>query len=246
METLKNLSKDCVKLLHKNRLLRPLIRAEVISHTLKDVPISPKIKEATISNYIKDLNLKEDENLTDWLQSNSLTYQDFEEIVLFKEKLKEYVTNNFGSNIESRFMERKNQLDIVVYSLIRVSDYFKAREMYLRLTEKSAEFGDLAIKYSEGIENQTRGIIGPYPLIKAHPKLAKHLRNSKIGEIQKPIEIDQSYLVVRLESYQSAKLDNNMRQQMGSELFDKLIIDKVNDWNKKLLHQSIKTDSSLS
>ena len=63
METLKCLSKDSIKLLHKNRLLRPLIRAEVISHTLKDVDISAEIREKTINNYIKSLQLKDEVNL---------------------------------------------------------------------------------------------------------------------------------------------------------------------------------------
>ena len=242
METLKCLSKDCVRLLHKNRLLRPLIRAEIISNTLKNIHIPTEKKEELIKNYIKNLNLKDEDTLTDWLNANYLSYDDFETMVLSEVKLKEYCTNNFGSNIESRFMKRKDELDIVVYSLLRVSSFFKAREMYLRLTEKSAEFGDLVDQFSEGVEKQTRGVIGPYPLIKAHPKLSNLLRNSKIGEIQKPIEIDESYLVVRLESYQSAKLDNNMRHRMGLELFDQFIAAKVNDWNKELLDQPIETD----
>ena len=136
METLKCLSKDCIKLLHKNRLLRPLIRAEVISNTLKNVHIPKDIEEETINNYIKNLNLKAKEDLTDWLDANDLNYTDFETMVLSEVKLKEYCSNNFGSNIESRFMERKNQLDIVVYSMIRVSSFFKAREIYFRLKDE--------------------------------------------------------------------------------------------------------------
>ncbi len=242
METLKCLSKDSIKLLHKNRLLRPLIRAEVISNTLKNVHIPKDIEEETINNYIKNLNLKAKEDLTDWLDANDLSYTDFETMVLSEVKLKEYCSNNFGSNIESRFMERKNQLDIVVYSMIRVSSFFKAREIYFRLKEKSATFGDLVDQFSEGVEKQTRGVIGPYPLIKAHPKLGDFLRNCKVGEVQKPLEIDQTYLVVRLESYQSAKLDNDMRQKMGLELFEKLIISKINNLNKELLDQSVQTN----
>ena len=230
MESLKCLSKDCVNLLHKNKLLRALIRAEVILDTLKNVQIPEETKDETIKNYIKKLNLKKDEDLTKWLNANELSYKDFEAMVLSEVKLKEYCSNNFGSNIESRFMERKNQLDVVVYSIIRVSSYFKSREIYFRLTEKSATFGDLVDQFSEGIEKQTRGAIGPYPLTKAHPKLANLLRNSKVGEIQEPIEIDKTFLVVRLDSYQSARLDNDMRNKMGLELFEQLIISKVNDF----------------
>ena len=242
MESLKCLSKDCVNLLHKNKLLRALIRAEVILDTLKNVHIPEETKDETIKNYIKKLNLKKDEDLTKWLNANELSYKDFEAMVLSEVKLKEYCSNNFGSNIESRFMERKNQLDVVVYSIIRVSSYFKSREIYFRLTEKSATFGDLVDQFSEGIEKQTRGVIGPYPLTKAHPKLANLLRNSKVGEIQEPIEIDKTFLVVRLDSYQSARLDNDMRNKMGLELFEQLIISKVNDLNKQLVDQFIKTD----
>ena len=244
METLKCLSKDCVKLLHKNRLLRPLIRAEIILDTLKNVHIPDETKQKAIKNYIKNLNLKVEEDLTEWLNANDLSFEDFEEMVLSEIKLKEYCSNNFGSNIESRFMERKNQLDVVAYSIIRVSNFFKAREIYFRLIEKSATFGELVDQFSEGVEKQTRGLIGPYPLIKAHPKLSNLLRKSRIGEIQKPIEIEKTYLVVRLESYQPAKLDESMRQKMGLELFEQLIISRVNNLSKELLDQTIKTEKT--
>ena len=62
---------------------------------------------------------------------------------------------------------------IVIYSLIRVKDFFKARELYLRIIGNEAEFGDLAAEFSEGIEKKTRGVVGPMPLGRSHPNKAK-------------------------------------------------------------------------
>ena len=73
------------------------------------------------------------------------------------------------------------------------------------------------------MEKKTRGIIGPVPLGKAHPKLADHLTNSKPGEIQPPINIDGSCLVIRVESFEAAQLDDFMREKMAEELFDNWI-----------------------
>ena len=101
----------------------------------------------------------------------------------------------------------------------RCSDRFKAEEIYLRLVEKEEDFGTLSALYSEGIENKTRGVIGPLPIGKAHPKLAEVLRTSAKGEVQAPFLIDNSFLVVRVESFDAAKLDNTMREKMAEELF---------------------------
>ena len=93
--------------------------------------------------------------------------------------------------------------------------------------------------YSEGIENKTRGIIGPCPLEKAHPILAEQLRNSKPGKVQPPLEIDSSYIITRVESYEPAKLDESMREKMADELFNIWAESKVNDICANFLRERI-------
>ena len=88
------------------------------------------------------------------------------------------------------------------------------------------EFGELASIHSEGMEKQTRGIIGPIPLDKAHPVLAEQLRTSKIGEVSQPFKVDKYYLVIRVESYKPVQLDNLMREKMSEELFEEWLNSK--------------------
>ena len=153
-------------------------------------------------------------------------------------KIKLLCKQEFEHKAEARFLERKNKLDVVIYSLIRTKDPFKAQELYLRIIENEADFSDLASIYSEGIEKKTRGIIGPVTVEKAHPLMQEILRTSKPGKTNMPVKVDDSFVVVRVESYDSAKLDEFMKEKMGEELFNDLIESKVNDINQLLLEQS--------
>ena len=75
---------------------------------------------------------------------------------------------------EAHFLSRKNQLDKVVYSLLRCKDVF-FQKLFLRIEGNESDFGDLAAQYSEGQERNTKGIIGPVSMTQAHPAVAELL-----------------------------------------------------------------------
>jgi parvulin-like peptidyl-prolyl isomerase len=243
MESLDLLTNECIGLLHKNKLLKPLIRSELTKSTLKEVEIDEKLKEQLIINFNKKLGINNKNEFEAWLEVNETNQSEFEDLALADTRLKKYCEQEFNHCVEAHFLERKNQLDIVVYSLLRLKDFYKARELYLRISEQEADFGDLATLFSEGIENATRGIIGPVPLEQAHPALVDKLRNSNPGEIQPPIPIDGSYVIIRLESLDTALLDNFMRSKMLLELFNKFVDSKTNEYNQNLLNQARKNNN---
>ena len=245
MESLDLLTNQCLNLLHKNKLLKPLIRSELTKSILTKVKIDEELKEELIINLNEKLGIKDQSELETWLKVNEINQSEFEDLALADTRLKKYCEQEFNHSVEAHFLERKNQLDIVIYSLLRLKDFYKARELYFRIYEKEADFGDLATLFSEGIENTTRGIIGPVPLEQAHPALVDKLRNSKPGEVQPPIQIDGSYVLIRLESLDTAHLDNFMRGKMLLELFNKWIDSKTNEYNTNLLNRS-RTNISTS
>ena len=239
MKALELFSNKCIKLLHKNNLLKPLIRYELTSNILSEIHIETKVKEKIISDFREKLNISGDVKLNEWLEENKINKTSFEELALTNIRLNKYCKSNFDHKVEARFLERKNELDIVIYSLIRVNDFFKARELYLRLIGNEAEFGDLASEFSEGIEKKTRGIVGPLALGRAHPKLAEQLRISKPGKIQPPIDVDGSFLVIRVESFDAAQLDDFMREKIAQELFENWIEDQAIELSQNLLKDNL-------
>ena len=236
MESLDCLNKSSIKLLHKNNLLIPLIKSELQKQELNTIEIKKDIKLKAIQDFLQKNGLRDQDSFNEWKIKNNLTDKDVENLTLNELKIKEYLKINFEKKSESRFLERKNELDIVVYSLIRVKDGDLARELYLRIAEKEAEFGDIAFEYSEGIEKRTRGIVGPAPLGSAHPKLIEHLKNKSTGEILPPILIEDSYIIARLESYDSAQLDSFMIEKMSEELFNNWLKTKALEISQKLLN----------
>lgn len=237
MESLELLPKKCIKLLHENNLLKPLIRSELIRNILSKIDIKNEIKEKIITDFIEGLNIPIESSLDEWLKKNGLDKIKMEELALTKIRLKTYCKTNFEHQIEARFLERKQELDIVVYSIIRVQDFFLAREIFFRIQENEASFGDMAAKHSEGLENKTRGIIGPTALEKAHPKLIDMIRQSKVGELHSPTQIDKFYIVFRLEYFEPAKLDNFMKEKMSEELFNNWIEKEANLYKQNLLEK---------
>ena len=138
-----------------------------------------------------------------------------------------------------RFLKRKLELDIVVYSLIRIEDPFQAREIHLRLKDNEANFSDLAANYSAGVEKLTRGIIGPIALNKAHPKIIEVLTSLKPGEIHKPFAVDNWHIILRLESIKPASLDDNMKLQMAKEL----MMEWIDEESKSIMSELLRIDS---
>ncbi len=238
IESFACLNQEGILLLHRNSLLRPLIKAEVIKTELKKISLDKGLEENTISNFFKRLGVNDEDKYQEWLINNNLTRADVEELALKPVKIKILCKQEFEHKAEARFLERKNKLDVVVYSLIRTKDPFKAQELYLRIIENEAEFGELASTYSEGIEKKTRGIIGPITVEKSHPLMQEILRTSEPGKTHIPVKVDESYVVVRVESYDPAKLNDYMKEKMREELFDDFIESKVNDIQQHYIDKS--------
>ena len=95
-----------------------------------------------------------------------------------------------------------------------------AQELFLRIDGGESNFGDLAAKYSEGPERNTKGIVGPVSMTQAHPSVAELLRTSKPGLLLHPIQLGEWWIVLRLESYRPASFDEVMAERLSRELFD--------------------------
>ena len=132
----------------------------------------------------------------------------------------EYMRDRFAPKAEARFLERKNELDQVVYSLLRLADSFLARELYLQIESEESNFADLAKRYAEGPERNTNGIVGPVSLTQAHPLLVEKLRVAQPGVLLEPFRVADWWLVVRLERYSPATFTPEVSDRMCREMFD--------------------------
>jgi glycosyltransferase involved in cell wall biosynthesis len=166
-----------------------------------------------------------------WLQQQGITETQFLHLATRNLRIEKFKQATWASQLESYFYEQKQQLDQVVYSLIRIRDAAAAQELYFRLLEDEQPFAELAAQYSQGSEARTGGLIGPVAMSTPHPNLARILAASQPGQLSPPTRVGEWWIIVRLEKYMPARLDESMQQRLLNELFT--------SWLKEQLQEQV-------
>lgn len=208
-------------------LLEPYERSNLLALAASNIALSEEQVEAARQAFCRQHQIRDAEVLKAWAVARMLSPAALEAQILQPLQLQLLCQRDFSAKAEARFLQRKNQLDRVVYSLLRLRDGGLARELYLRIDDGDANFADLAARYAEGPEQATRGIVGPVPLTQAHPVLANCLRTAAPGVVLEPFQIESWWLVVRLESLTSATFDEATAARMAQELFEQWIGEQV-------------------
>mgnify|MGYP006283239405 CR=1 FL=1 len=191
-----------------------------MAEALAEEEISEEERRLALGVFAKDRRLANGEALERFRVANLLTPDALELQVELPIRLRRHCERLYRPKAEARFLERKQELDRVVYSLLRLEDEGLTRELYFQIEDGEATFADLAAQYAEGPERTTRGIVGPVSLTQAHPQLVARLRTAPVGVVQEPFRIEQWWILFRLESLTPATFDESMALQMSQELFE--------------------------
>ena len=220
MKCLEILSKDVIDLLERNKLLERLIECELQSNIVRNVQLDESIYDDAKKIFMQTKNLSTEEEFQEWLLSNSHTEEEILYMLVKPFKIHKHCSENFSHQVHSHFLSRKSDLDQIIYSLIRVKDFFVAKELYLRLESNEETFANMSKQYSEGNEKNRMGLVGPVALSAAHPDLVNILRKSKVGELSEPFKVNEHWVIIRVESFIEATLDAEMEGNLGVELFN--------------------------
>ncbi len=222
---------DLVSLVELARLglLRPYLRQQLVSELVDGdpEPFSNEESQAALQAFAQERQITSQDALERYRLDQLLSPQELEAQILRPLRLLRHGQRHFRPKAEARFLDRKTELDRVVYSLLRLKDQGLARELYLRIDEDAASFADLAAAYAEGPEQSTRGIVGPVALTQAHPALVDRLRTATPGQLMEPFQIEGWWVVVRLESLTPAVFDQATASQMTQELLDQWLNEEV-------------------
>ena len=239
MIQLPELKKDTISMLTEYNSLNIFVKNFLLNKITENIEVTQFQIDEEINRLIAQYQIKDESEMIAWLAQSNKTKDDLIAEIIKPLKTKNYAMSKFSNKIENRFLKTKDDLDQVVYLLIRSKSRNKARALYLQIKDDRNDFGELAKKYSEGPENLTRGIVGPLSLTKANPTVVKLLKSSKPGEIHSPIFAGGWFLVIQLETIIKAKLDDNMRDMIAIELFNEWL----NEEGTKKINDSYTTDS---
>ncbi|MGL5832619.1 MAG: peptidylprolyl isomerase [Waterburya sp.] len=220
-------AEDLVPLLAQYQLLPKLAQEIITDKAIANIKCSEEENTSIFNQFCQQNQLDSEEQIQGWLDKQGMNREQLQNLITKKLRIDKYKQETWNDQVDAHFIKRKSQLDRVVYSLIRVEKPEVAQELFFRVKDDQNAFSALAMEYSQGTEAQTGGLIGPVEINAPHPKIAQILTTCQPGQLVPPTRVGEWIVIVRLENYISAKLDQPMRQRMLDELFNRWLSDSI-------------------
>ncbi len=216
-----------VSLLIGYKMLPQFFREVLIDRAISKVSCTPEEIAIAQEQFAKKHQLNTETTLQAWLEGYGMTTEQLVALAVRELLIEKFSCATWESKLESYFLTHKSSLDKVVYSLLRTTKQEVATELYFRIESGEQTFAELAREYSQGAEAQTGGLLGPIELTQPHPTLAKMLSISQIGQLWSPIQLGEWFVILRLEKFIPAVLNDVMRQQLLNSLFEGWVQEQV-------------------
>jgi len=200
-----------------------IAQASIFDEICQVISLPDEIEAALVEHYLQQNELQTQADSEAYLHSKGWDVQDLAYFATKQERLSRFQRLLFTEDVELRFLARKTDLDEIHYSLIRVRDSNLAFELHQRLIEGEVDFAELASTYSEGPERNSNGQVGPVPLSQAHPTVVDKLRTSQPGKLWEPFFLEDIWVILRLDEWVGARLDEATRQHLLDELLKEWI-----------------------
>jgi hypothetical protein len=203
-----------------------------ITHSIDpDLTICHLSKSILLPRYLRAVII--DETLTAWQQSlvDRDSYPKIDKSANLGDSradlLKQYQRAEWGHLIGSRFLQRKSQLDRVLFSVIQVADLNMARELYLRIDEQGQSFTHLATAYSEHPTANRGGCVGPISGTELHPLIYHQTIGLQPKQLSPIFELNDRYTFIRLDRWLPAQLDLAMEEGLLDEIFEQWLQQQI-------------------
>lgn len=211
---------EIIPLLANYQLLPQLLRELIIDQAIVPIECNPEELNEAKQRFYAERQLTQAADIQAWMKQQGLSHEQLDNMIVRKLKLEKFKQVTWGHKLESYFFQLKGKLDKVIYSLLRTQEPGLAQELYFRLQAKEQSFADVAQKYSKGPEAQTGGLVGPVELNTLHPAMVQILTSSQPGQISPPTRIAEWLVIVRVEKFLPAQLDEPMKARLLNELFE--------------------------
>lgn len=212
-------SEEILPLLSTYQLLPQLLREIIIDQAIEPFICTFEEQQSAHQTFYRVNHITSKADFQALLKSQGMTEERWRTHLNRTLRIEKFKQAAWGKQLELYYLQRKTDLDQVVFSLLSTSNEQIVTELYFRLLEGEQSFPELVAQYSEGAEVETQGIIGPIAFGTLHPTLKRLLRGSSVGRILSPASIGGRFVIIRLDKFMHAQLDDSLRQTLLEELY---------------------------
>jgi parvulin-like peptidyl-prolyl isomerase len=213
-------AQDIPSLLKRYQLMPQFLRGVIEDQAIASFTCTAEETHAIVEQFYAQHQITSPEAKAAWMQSQNMTEEELVLMAVRPALIEKFKQATWNSKVDNYFLSRKSNLDRVVYSLIRTKNPGLAHELYFRISEGEQTFEEVARNYSEGPESQTGGRLGPVPISQPHPNISKLLSVSQEGQLWSPRALAEWMVIIRLDKFMPAQLDDSMRRHLINELFE--------------------------
>ena len=149
------------RLLIRHGLNRALARAVVHDAVAAVMPLDPEEELPLIATQVQALGLHSEAELEPWLAAQRWSRDDLRAMATLAERLRRWSHWRFEHEVEIRYLDRKADLDCVVYMQLQVAERELAEELHQRLRRGEMSFAAAVEQFSLGTERDTPRDPGP-------------------------------------------------------------------------------------
>ncbi|MBE9180632.1 peptidylprolyl isomerase [Oculatella sp. LEGE 06141] len=156
----------------------------------------------------------------DWLNRQRIAVEDWSQgirVTLLTKKLQEHL---FGENVDSHYLNNREQYKRVAVSQILVNELSEALRLLQLLRQEQVSFCAAALEYSKGKHSKENGgFVGVRFLAELIPEIASAVADAEVGQLVGPISTKFGCHIVRVEKWFVAELTPDVRDYILATLF---------------------------
>ena len=139
-----------------------------------------------------------------------------------KALLIQWSRDQWGHRLNELFLQKKQELDVVSFNLLRVGNQAVALELYHRLKEGESTFAELSRIYAVGPDSQKDPFKKNQRVGNLPEGIRQLIKKMNVGQLSKPMQIKSDFLLVRVEEFSPV--------QFSESIQEKLLIDQFASW----------------
>lgn len=203
-------------------LIKSITNRQIIAKAVEEAGINITTQE--LQKAADEIRLLSKLNSADetfaWLESNSLSVDDFEEMIYSNVISSKLLQHLFANQVESYFYE--NQLDYasaIIYEVI-LEDHELAMELFYEIKEGESSFFDIAYQYIQDQELKRKcGYLGKVKRQEMKPEISAKIFEDNKRRVLKPIVTSKGIHLIKVEEIIQSELNDNIRYQILTNLF---------------------------
>ena len=230
---LQELKNNKINEIAKNSLIIEIIKKKELEK-IYDFNKTDNLINVIEKNFLKNKNIKNKNEFIQILRNNTLNYETVKKKLQIEALWNQFIYNKYAKNIrinenllrQSVISQFKNKNKKYEYNLSEI--FFtesldeNSNETLEKLIASVNEIGfeNAANIYSISTTSKNGGLIGWVNELQISEKIKKNITKLKVGEISKPIRVENGYLLIKLNKKREFKQEINIENQV-KELINK-------------------------